>query len=149
MQRARDAFATGKTRDINFRIRQLEALLRMYEENETEIVTALYKDLRKPKYEARMFEIEVLKNDVRTMIQNCREWAKPQRVSIPATMCRVFCFSSSHRRFFPCKPVERPMALEYDVITRLNVVAIGEDAKTQTEEERPWKKFSRLTMRDT
>jgi len=41
------------------------------------------------------------------------------------------------------------MALEYDVITRLNVVALGEDAKTQTEEERPWKKCSRLTMRDT
>jgi len=80
VQRARDAFATGKTRDVSFRIRQLEALLRMYEENEAEIVTALYKDLRKPKYEARMFEIEVLKNDVRTMIQNCREWAKPQRV---------------------------------------------------------------------
>ena len=34
------------------------------------------------------------------------------------------------------------MALEYDVITRLNVVAIGEDAKTQTEEERPVEKIS-------
>lgn len=131
MQRARDAFATGKTRDINFRIRQLEALLRMYEENETEIVSALYKDLRKPKYEARMFEIEVLKNDVRTMIQNCREWAKPQRVSIPATICRVFCFSSSHRRFFPCKPVERPMALEYDVISRLKWWLSGKMPKHQ------------------
>lgn len=82
LQKARSAFATGRTRDVNFRIQQLEALLRMYHENEAEIVTALYKDLRKPKYEARMFEIEVLKNDVRTMIQNCKEWAKPERVSI-------------------------------------------------------------------
>jgi len=80
LQKARSAFATGRTRDVNFRIQQLEALLRMYHENEAEIVTALYKDLRKPKYEARMFEIEVLKNDVRTMIQNCKKWAKPERV---------------------------------------------------------------------
>ena len=52
----------------------------MYEENEAEMVTALYKDLRKPKYEAKLFEIEVLKNDVRTMIDNVKDWAKPQRV---------------------------------------------------------------------
>ena len=101
MQRARDAFATGKTRDVSFRIRQLEALLRMYEENEAEIVTALYKDLRKPKYEARMFEIEVLKNDVRTMIQNCREWAKPQRVSItPTNDVEYFAFLLRTGDFF-------------------------------------------------
>ena len=52
----------------------------MYEENEADMVTALYKDLRKPKHEAKLMEIEVLKSDVRTMIQNCKEWAKPQRV---------------------------------------------------------------------
>lgn len=81
MQKARTAFASGKTRDVNFRIRQLESLLRMYEENEADLVNALYKDLRKPKPEAKLMEIEVLKGDVRTMIQNCKEWSKPQRVS--------------------------------------------------------------------
>ncbi|EFX71031.1 hypothetical protein DAPPUDRAFT_60686 [Daphnia pulex] len=80
MQKARTAFATGKTRDVNFRIRQLESLLRMYEENEADLMNALYKDLRKPKPEAKLMEIEVLKGDVRTMIQNCKEWSKPQRV---------------------------------------------------------------------
>ncbi len=80
MQKVRAAFASGKTRDVSFRIRQLESLLRMYEENETDLITALYKDLRKPKPEAKLMEIEVLKSDVRTMIQNCREWSKPQRV---------------------------------------------------------------------
>jgi len=80
LQKARDAFASGKTRDVDFRLRQLNGLLRMYEENEAEMVTALYKDLRKPKYEAKLFEIEVLKNDVRTMIDNVKDWAKPQRV---------------------------------------------------------------------
>lgn len=81
VQRARAAFASGKTRDVNFRVRQLENLLRMYNENEADLTTALYKDLRKPKPEAKLMEIEVLKADVTTMIQNCREWSKPERVS--------------------------------------------------------------------
>lgn len=82
MQKARAAFASGKTRDVSFRVRQLENLLRMYEENEADLMNALYKDLRKPKPEAKLMEIEVLKSDVRTMIQNCKEWSKPQRVSL-------------------------------------------------------------------
>ena len=72
---------------MDFRVRQLENLLRLYEENEVDLITALYKDLRKPKPEAKLFEIEVLKTDVRTMIDNCKEWAKPQR---------VFCFVVFH-----------------------------------------------------
>ncbi len=80
MQKARAAFASGKTRDVNFRVKQLENLLRMYEENEADMITALYKDLRKPKPEAKLMEIEVLKSDVQTMIQNCKEWSKPQQV---------------------------------------------------------------------
>ena len=80
VQKARNAFASGKTRDINFRIKQLESLLRLYDENEAELLDAVYKDLRKPKYEAKLVEVEVLKTDVQTMIKNCREWAKPQRV---------------------------------------------------------------------
>jgi len=52
----------------------------MYEENEADMITALYKDLRKPKPEAKLMEIEVLKSDVQTMIQNCKEWSKPQQV---------------------------------------------------------------------
>lgn len=81
LQRARKAFASGKTRDVAFRVQQLQNLLRMYTEHEADLVTALYKDLRKPIPEAKLMEIEVLKGDVQTMIDNCKEWSKPQRVS--------------------------------------------------------------------
>jgi acyl-CoA reductase-like NAD-dependent aldehyde dehydrogenase len=47
VQRARDAFEAGRTRSIDFREQQLQQLLRMYEENTTEMVEALAKDLRK------------------------------------------------------------------------------------------------------
>jgi len=80
LQKARDAFLSGKTRNIDYRIRQLQNLLRMYEENGPQFIEALYKDLRKPKHEAILLELNVLKTDVNTMIKHCREWAAPIRV---------------------------------------------------------------------
>lgn len=47
MQTARDAFEAGRTRSIDFREKQLKQLLLMYEENTTEMIEALAKDLRK------------------------------------------------------------------------------------------------------
>ena len=67
---------------MDFRIQQLKNLLRMYEENESDISAALYKDMRKPKSESILMEMQVLKTDVHTMIQNCKEWSKPQKVNV-------------------------------------------------------------------
>jgi acyl-CoA reductase-like NAD-dependent aldehyde dehydrogenase len=47
VQTARDAFETGRTKSIDFREKQLKQLLLMYEENTTEMIEALAKDLRK------------------------------------------------------------------------------------------------------
>ena len=58
------AFASGKSRPIEWRIRQLKGLLKMYEENETIFTEALHKDLHKPKWEAVGAEVENNKNDI-------------------------------------------------------------------------------------
>ena len=47
MQKAKDAFLAGKTRDISFRKKQLKSLKRMYEENESLFLSALAQDLNK------------------------------------------------------------------------------------------------------
>lgn len=47
VQRARAAFNLGKTRPLQFRIQQLEALRRMIKEHEKDIVGALTADLHK------------------------------------------------------------------------------------------------------
>uniref|UniRef100_A0A452QZ11 Aldehyde dehydrogenase, dimeric NADP-preferring n=1 Tax=Ursus americanus TaxID=9643 RepID=A0A452QZ11_URSAM len=47
VQRARAAFSSGKTRPLQFRIQQLEALRRMIKEHEKDIVGALTADLHK------------------------------------------------------------------------------------------------------
>uniref|UniRef100_A0A1A9USQ7 Aldehyde dehydrogenase n=1 Tax=Glossina austeni TaxID=7395 RepID=A0A1A9USQ7_GLOAU len=128
LHRCRTAFASGKTRDISFRLdldliilaqfvrqmkielvhllklpqmsakysldkikimsnvspsplwkRQLKNLLRMYEENETEMINALDADLRRPKQESLVVETEFMKNDVLNIIYNIDDWVKPEK----------------------------------------------------------------------
>lgn len=47
VNRAREAFNSGKTRPLQFRIQQLEALRRMITEHQADIVAALAADLHK------------------------------------------------------------------------------------------------------
>lgn len=47
MQRVRDAFASGRSRPLRFRLQQLEALKRMVQEREKDILEAIAADLCK------------------------------------------------------------------------------------------------------
>nr|CAD7259041.1 unnamed protein product [Timema shepardi] len=47
VQLARESFLSGKTKPLSFREKQLKQFLKMYEENEDEMVLALATDLRK------------------------------------------------------------------------------------------------------
>ncbi|XP_058987143.1 aldehyde dehydrogenase, dimeric NADP-preferring isoform X2 [Musca domestica] len=78
LQRCRTAFANGKTRDLSFRKKQLENLLRMYEEHENDMINALDADLRRPKQESLVVETEFLKNDVKNILYNIDDWVKPE-----------------------------------------------------------------------
>ena len=53
----RKGFDSGKTRSYKWRISQLEAIAKMLEEKETDIITALDKDLCKPGFEAFISEV--------------------------------------------------------------------------------------------
>lgn len=77
---ARNAFQSGRTKSLDFREKQLLALLRLYEENTQEMIDALKEDLRKSKQEAIISEIDYLKNELRGLLYNFRSWAKPEKV---------------------------------------------------------------------
>ncbi|XP_035906580.1 aldehyde dehydrogenase family 3 member B1 isoform X7 [Anopheles stephensi] len=79
VQQLRTTFNSGKTRDVDFRINQLQALLRCYEENTAEMASVLASDLRKHKQEAHLLEIEFILNDLRNTLFNLREWVKPEK----------------------------------------------------------------------
>uniref|UniRef100_A0A8D8IY14 Aldehyde dehydrogenase n=4 Tax=Culex pipiens TaxID=7175 RepID=A0A8D8IY14_CULPI len=79
VQQLHTTFGSGRTRDVAFREKQLQNLLRMYEENHAEMARALAADLRKHKQEAYLMEIEFLMNDLRSTIFKLRDWVKPDR----------------------------------------------------------------------
>ena len=76
-------FATGKTKNIDFRIEQLRKLRRAVTDNEEAIIDALHQDLHKSRYEAFTTEIGLLYTSIRIMTKNLKKWAKPQRVPTP------------------------------------------------------------------
>jgi len=47
LERLRGAFRSGVTRSIQFRLTQLEAMMSLFEDNETLILEAMHKDLAK------------------------------------------------------------------------------------------------------
>ncbi|XP_059829554.1 aldehyde dehydrogenase, dimeric NADP-preferring-like isoform X2 [Hypanus sabinus] len=78
---ARAAFNQGKTRPLEFRIQQLKALERMLTNKKDQILEALYKDLHKEKFEAEIFEILGILNDVTVTLNKLPEWMAPEYVS--------------------------------------------------------------------
>lgn len=79
LQIARTAFDNCKTKSYEFRLKQLQALLKMYTENENSIINALHSDLRKSKQECIVLELEYLKNDLKNTIAKLKEWMQPER----------------------------------------------------------------------
>lgn len=64
------------------REQQLNALLRLYEENEDAMCEALAKDLHKSRQESIINEVELLRNDVRNLLLNLRSYAAVEYVSV-------------------------------------------------------------------
>lgn len=47
LERLRGAFRSGVTRPAQFRLTQLQAMMKLFEDNETQILEAMHKDLAK------------------------------------------------------------------------------------------------------
>ncbi len=66
--------------DITFRKEILKKLLHNIKENEDAIVEALYKDFKKPAFEAVLTETNYVISDLKETIKNIKKWSKPKRV---------------------------------------------------------------------
>ena len=82
----RDFFATGETRDYNFRVLQLKKLAQLITENDQLIFEAVHQDLRKPAIEAFGSEILIVLSEINYVLKHLKSWMKPQNVGTPATL---------------------------------------------------------------
>lgn len=86
IRKQRDFFKTGKTKDINFRIQQLETLKQAIGEYEKEIFQAVKADLHKPEFETFSAEILLIFKEIDHAIKQLKNWTKAKRVEVYAQL---------------------------------------------------------------
>ncbi|MBD2500838.1 aldehyde dehydrogenase [Anabaena azotica] len=82
IEKQRNFFASGQTKDVNFRLEQLHKLKQLVTENEQPITQALKADLNKSEFEAYLSEISVVQ-EINYAIKNVKKWAKPKKADVP------------------------------------------------------------------
>ncbi|MBD3885543.1 aldehyde dehydrogenase [Phormidium tenue FACHB-886] len=82
VQQQRAFFNTGKTKDISFRLEQLQKLRQAVKAYQDKVLAAVKADLGKPEVEAFLTEIGVV-NEIDYALKHLRSWAKPKKVSVP------------------------------------------------------------------
>jgi aldehyde dehydrogenase (NAD+) len=79
----RRVFATGRTRSLDWRLRQLQGIERLCEEREADIAEALAADLGRTPVEAWLGDVASTKAEATFARKHLRKWMARQSVSLP------------------------------------------------------------------
>ncbi len=77
----RRTFASERTRSYEWRVQQLDGILRMLEVEEAPILEALHADVGKTQFEAWSAEVGDVASGVKHIKKSLKKWMKPERVS--------------------------------------------------------------------
>lgn len=86
IKKQRFFFASGKTREIPFRIEMLKKLKSAVHIHEERITDALMLDLHKSKQESYLTEIGIVFGEIDYHIKNLKKWTKPEKVLTPLVL---------------------------------------------------------------
>lgn len=78
IDRLRDTFATGKTKNLKWRIEQLKQLRKFMQDKFDDFVKAMDKDIRKPRMECITMECDFVLNDIQSTLNDIEDWVKPE-----------------------------------------------------------------------
>lgn len=81
-QAQRQFFATGNTKNLDFRLEQLKNLKKAVSQEKAGILAALKADLHKPEFEG-YFDIIAVVQEIDYALKHLKAWAKPQKVRTP------------------------------------------------------------------
>ncbi|MEQ9668246.1 aldehyde dehydrogenase [Coleofasciculus sp. G2-EDA-02] len=80
IRKQQDFFATGKTKDVKWRIEQLKRLKQAVVDDQEAIINAVKADLGRPEFEA-YFEIAAI-TEINYAIKHLKSWVKPKKVAV-------------------------------------------------------------------
>ncbi|MFN2559815.1 MAG: aldehyde dehydrogenase family protein [Jatrophihabitans sp.] len=82
----RATFRSGRTKPVEWRLAQLDALVRLVSERESELADALGKDLGRGPVEAWMADLAPVTGEAKYAIKKLRSWMKPTKVKLPMSV---------------------------------------------------------------
>ena len=120
VEKQRMFFRTGKTLDIEFRVRQLNRLKKAVIEFQNEIVSALEEDLGRTKEEAYFCDIGTVIAEINETIAGVRKWARTER-HYSGMMCFPSMLTKVHKMPYGTvliiSPFNFPFLLSLGVLT--------------------------------
>ncbi|MGN0824257.1 MAG: aldehyde dehydrogenase [Candidatus Coproplasma sp.] len=118
-------FKSGKTLDVNHRLKHLKALYAAIKENLDEIHEGLYKDLGKCESESFMCETGLALSELSYMIKHIKRFAKPQKVATPLAQFKSISYRlpSPYGNVLIMNPWNYPFLLSIDPL--IDAVAAG------------------------
>lgn len=78
VKETKEAFQTGKTKELKFRKKQLSQLLKLVDDNKEDICQALKRDLNKAPFETSLCELNLLVNEVKELLYLLDDFVKPE-----------------------------------------------------------------------
>lgn len=83
IEKQRDFYFTGTTKDVEFRKQQLMNLKKTIKKYEAQVIEALALDLHKSEFEAYATEIGIVYDSISYFVKNVSAWMEPELVKTP------------------------------------------------------------------
>jgi len=79
----RATYDSGRTRPVEWRVEQLQGLVRMLKQEESRFTDALSADVGKPAIEGFTSDIAITASEIAYVAKHTPKWAKPRKVKLP------------------------------------------------------------------
>ena len=137
INKQREYFSTGETKDINFRIEKLKKLRDVLKSEEEKVFEALKKDLMKSSFESYVTEVAMVYDEINMHIKNIKKWSKKRRVKTPVVQfpAKSFIQLEPYGVVLIIGPFNYPFMLTMDPL--IGAIAAGNTAVIKPSESAP------------
>lgn len=137
IDKQREYFSTGETKDINFRIEKLKKLRDVLKSEEEKVFEALKKDLMKSSFESYVTEVAMVYDEINMHIKNIKKWSKKRRVKTPLVQfpAKSFIQLEPYGVVLIIGPFNYPFMLTMDPL--IGAIAAGNTAVIKPSESAP------------
>ncbi|MBS5968985.1 MAG: aldehyde dehydrogenase [Clostridium perfringens] len=137
INKQREYFSTGETKDINFRIEKLKKLRDVLKSEEEKVFEALKKDLMKSSFESYITEVAMVYDEINMHIKNIKKWSQKRRVKTPLVQfpAKSFIQLEPYGVVLIIGPFNYPFMLTMDPL--IGAIAAGNTAVIKPSESAP------------